>query len=124
SSRAIETGKALFILGPDALGDLLPRSADCHAEGFPLPVGTTGDGRWAMGQADAFILPAGKKISPGVADLLGYLTSPGLARRFARELPGEFYSWAAEPGKGDAPVVDAPAEFLDLDTGAGAGAGE
>jgi hypothetical protein len=111
----LRRGRAVFMVGSDEADRWLGRSADNHPEGFPLPGSKVPGVAWAIGRADAFSLPEGKKIGAGAADLLAYLTSKGVARRFAEKLPGAYYSWSEEPKKRELPVVDAPREFVQIE---------
>jgi len=112
---ALRRGRAVFLVASDRAGGWLDRSADNHPEGFPLPGSAAVGGSWAIGVAWAFTIPEGRKPSAGALDLLTYLTSKGIAQRFAEKLPGAFYSWSAAPEKGKLPAVDAPREFLQIE---------
>jgi hypothetical protein len=108
-------GKALFMIGPDSIGELISPSRDNHPEGFPLPGSRSGSDSWAIGRTESFSLsPDAKKgVAGAAADLVTYLTSKGMSRDFAGKLPGEFHIWKVAPNKGELPRVSGPARSVD-----------
>jgi hypothetical protein len=110
---AINRNKAVFLMGSDTVAGFLGRTPESHPEGFPLPGSRAVGASWVLGRGEAFSVPQGSLHKAGALDLLVYLTSKGLSRRFAQELPGDFYFWTKPPASGALPDVGGPTEFRD-----------
>jgi len=111
--EAIRKGKAVFIIGDDSMAASLGISSDSHTESFALPTSAGARGAWVIGRADGFAFPRKGGPKAGAVDLVTYLTSKGLTRRFAQRLPGTYYSWTELPPRGRLPIIAGPTEFLD-----------
>ena len=110
---AVDRNRAVFLLGSDMMGGFLGRTAESHPEGFPLPGSQSPGAAWVLGRGEIFVVPELTRHRAGAVDLLVYLTSKGLARRFSEELPGNFYFWTDAPPAGKLPDVHGPTVFLD-----------
>jgi hypothetical protein len=115
AADAVVKGKALFILGPDAIATWLGRSPENHPEGFNLPGSRAEGSSWVLGRTEAFFVSASAKrrVSRAAADLVTHLTSEGVAKAFGARLAGEFRSWAAAPKPGELPVIAGWSRYVD-----------
>jgi len=106
---ALQGSKAVFLLGSDTMKESLGARSTSHPEGFPLP---GSHGSWVLGRGEGFVVSPTSPHKAAALDVLSFLTSRGVARRFSQELTGDFYYWTKAPAAGRPPMVDGPTIFI------------